>query len=35
MQYILLDGLDKKTDFSKSERAKEEVLKAARDLIGE
>ena len=32
MQYVLLDGLDKKTDFSKSERAKEEVLKAAEVL---
>jgi hypothetical protein len=32
MQYILLDGLDKKTDFLKSDKAKEKVLQAALDL---
>ena len=29
---ILLDGLDKKTDFLKSDKAKEKVLQAALDL---
>ena len=32
MHYILLDGLDKKTDFLKSDKAKEKVLQAALDL---
>ena len=33
MQYVLLKGLDKKQDFSKSDEAKEAVLQAAAELV--